>query len=166
MKKSILPKFIPQILFLGILVFQIVPKKSNKIEGYGGFKFGMTLEEGILVRNDDHVNDNPAYWAAYKTIERETSIYGYDALIVAQINSQSRRLDRVVIEFKKWDGGCEQLVEDIVDNLFNFYGEEFVKGEDAKGTWTFPDGGIITLYNICYGDIGQVNVAYSSSEKL
>ena len=163
MKRSRSPKSISQAIIIGILLFQLFPQTVNKIDGFGGFKFGMTLDEAIQVRDDDIVNDNPTYFAAYKTIERATSIYGYDAVIVAQINDKSKLLDRVVVEFRRWEGGCEEVAGVIIEKLLDIYGGEYVKSENSKGTWTFPSGGTITMFNICYGDSGQVSVAYAST---
>ena len=141
-----------------------------RIEGFGGYRFGMTLEEAAGVREDDVVTDC-AFQGVFKCLEFEASFYGEAARVIAQIDATTRKLAQVVVQFDLMDrtepDGCSGVVEKVLSRLTARYGTDHVSVEKSTGTWYPSDGGSVSLTNLCVSNSsGIVAVTYRPGESL
>lgn len=140
----------------------------TKLEGFGGYKFGMTLEEADAVRKDDVINRACEFHETEVCIERRTVFFGEEAIITAQISSRTHRLDQVIITFNRIKstiaGACKKVLHNIAGPLLKTYGTG-AKEENNNFVWHLPQGGEVTLTRLCITeDSGVVVVSYRQTD--
>jgi hypothetical protein len=140
----------------------------DRVDGYGGYKFGMTIQEADAVRADDIVNKACEFNAIEACIERKTEFFGEEATILALVSSQSHKVERVNISFDRTrpatPGACKKVLSSIAGPLIKTFGTN-TKEEGANITWHFTRGGKVTLARLCINeDMGMVIISYSPSD--
>jgi hypothetical protein len=135
-----------------------------KIEGWGGYKFGMSMSQAGDVQKDARWEEIEYQTGKEKCLVRDGKIDGEEAKIL--IRFVNGKLFRIQIKFERFDGGCnKKLIGTIVDGLANLYGLKCAKSEKGKITWRFPQGGSIEVLNFCRKDkTGMALVTYEQSE--
>jgi hypothetical protein len=142
--------------------------RIDRIDGYGGYKFGMTLKEADAVRADDVVNKDCEFNGIEACIERKTHLFGEEAIITAQVSSETHTLEHIIISFKRLElvapGACKNVISSISGPLLETFGRKFKeKGRDI--TWHLPRGGTIELTNLCLNEDKGVDViSYKPSD--
>jgi len=140
----------------------------DRVDGYGGYKFGMTLEEADAVRADDMVNKGCDFRAIEACIERKTQLFGEEAIIIALVSSESHTVNQVNISFNRLSsvagGACKKVLSSIGGALIETFGTN-TKENGADITWHLPRGGKVTLTRLCINeDKGMVIVSYSPTD--
>ena len=93
-------KFVILIASFLLLNLTDVCAEPTKLEGFGGYKFGMTLEEADAVRADDTITDC-TYQSVYKCLTRKAIFYGHEGEINVQIDDTRRVVVQIVITFDR-----------------------------------------------------------------
>jgi hypothetical protein len=124
------------VLLLTVMFFLFLSAESfgqsiDKLDGYGGYKFGMTLEQAFAVRRDVKITQCE-YENVYRCIERQGNFFGHAGTIVVQISGRTKRVNKIVLTFDRIDekfgqGKCKAVLDDILPQLFKVY-----KPKDAK----------------------------------
>ena len=162
---------------LSLLILFAVTEFANdgeieKIDGYGGYKFGMTLEEADAVRPDDVRQSECKYpGVSLVCLKRQTTLYGEEAEIVVIFSQQGQRVERVQINFFRMTenstGACRSVLKAIAEPLLKTFGTKYLREseDNLKITWHLPKGGKVVLRKLCVdADFGVVTVTYSPSD--
>ena len=160
-----------------ILIFGMIMTCTNiwaesdqitRLEGYGGYKFGMTLEEADAVREDDVINRDCEFEETEACIERRTVLFGEEAVVIAKISSGTHKLNQVLVQFDRMGstvaGACKKVLLRIADLLIKTYGNG-AKEEKANVVWYLPRGGEVQLTPLCItDDSGMIVVSYRQTD--
>jgi hypothetical protein len=146
-------------------------QEVSKLDGYGGYKFGMTFQEALAVRRDVRIT-NCEYAGVEKCLERDATIFGEKANIIVQINKAAKRVNQIVIKFDRIDvppgsQSCIKTLESIRRQIIKIYNPAEAKRDGVQTIWYFPRGGRVVLNNICMTeDRGMIVVTYAETEGL
>ncbi len=166
------------VLSFGLGVLLLLPPQSpdavaetkitEKLDGYGGYKFGMTLAQADAVRSDDVVKKPCDYAETEACIEREVELFGEAASIAVLISSETRTVRQINITFSRTSAdkmrGCKKVLSNIAGPLAETFGGNY-RVNDGLITWYFPLGGQVTLSKFCLpNDYGVVVVSYKQSD--
>ena len=140
----------------------------TKLEGYGGYRFGMTLEEADAVREDDVINRDCQFENTETCIERRTVLFGEEAIVIAQISSRTHKLNQIIVQFNRIDstvaGACKKVLLNIAGPLIKTFGTH-IKEEGSNFIWYLSRGGEVTLTRLCItDDSGMVIVSYRQTD--
>jgi hypothetical protein len=140
----------------------------ERIDGYGGYRFGMSFAEADAVHGD-HTrgklrNDN--YSADY--LSREETVFGESAELLAMFDKHSQQLAALTLRFNRYHapaggGECMRVLKLVEEKLTEQYGTRnlVIAHEPGGRTWTFPQGGVVSTTNLCSGaDKGAVAVSF------
>lgn len=147
------------------------PRRSPvpKINGYGPYKFGMSIEQARKTRpganktegNCGYDKIDPAY-----CLTDSTKLFGQDAAINALFDKNTRRLSKVIITFDRIEGkekACKKVLEGIATPLVQKWGIP-TREEGASFFWESVYGGTLTLSRYCIDDdSGIVVVSYEDT---
>lgn len=164
-RKARPPFWINSLSYLAAILFQILvlinsapnvvaeSGRMDRIDGYGGYKFGMTLNEADAVRADDVVNKNCEFTRRIEAcIERKTNLFGEEVIITAQVSSKTHTVEQIIISFLRLElvapGACKNVMSSISGPLLETFGRKFKEnGRDI--TWHLPRGGTVAFTNLC-----------------
>lgn len=136
-----------------------------RIDGYGPYKFGMSIEQAKKARPDAKKTDCDYVGAAY-CLTLSTQLFGQDAIINALFNANTKRLSQINITFDRMKGkekGCKKLVEEIAVHMIQRWGT-FTREDGWAIHWESPYGGTVTFLRVCLDDdSGIVVVSYSDT---
>ncbi len=143
-------------------------KVIDRIDGYGGYKFGMTLSQADAVRTDDVVQKPCSYPEMEACINRETELFGEKASVSVLISSETHTVKRVHIIFATLSsdgpGSCNRVLSSISLPLVQVFGVNFKK-DDRSVIWHFPLGGRVIVAHTCFpSGEGIVVVSYEQSD--
>ena len=142
-----------------------------KIDGYGPYKFGMSIEQAKRARpvanktegNCDYDKIDPAY-----CLTESTKLFGQDATIDALFDKNTEKLSTVIITFDRVKGkekACRKVLEAIATPLIQKWG--IPTREEQKGVrlfWESAYGGILVFERLCVNDdFGVVLVLYKDT---
>lgn len=137
----------------------------EKIDGYGGYKFGMTLAEADAVTNDDKIV-GCEYYGVRKCITRGGEFLGESETVVAQIDDKTQRIRQVVVSFEGTESGaCDAVARVVRNTLLKSYGLDDVNAKGPRAEWHFPKGGSIGLLKLCEVGMNLVTVSFAPSER-
>lgn len=148
-------------------------KVTDKVDGYRGYRFGMTLEQADAVRPDDVVNMPCKFEKSEACLHRTTKLFGEQADIDVLISSETHTVDRINITFsrpasdKPEPGVCQRLMSNISKPLLETFGTNYRKIEETffrQFTWHFPRGGQVEWYRFGTADTCHVVVSYAPSD--
>jgi hypothetical protein len=144
---------------------QSTPQMPGKVTGYGGYRFGMTLDEARRV-DSRAVETKCEYVGAAICLQKDEKFFGEPGRIDALFADSDKRLTRININFNRLDGpdgACKKVADTVVSALFRTFGNP-TKAEKAQGYWYPPAGGEISFTNFCINDdLGIVVVSYGPS---
>jgi len=141
----------------------------DEIDGYGGYKFGMTLKEADAVRDDDAVVSCD-YVGVKTCIEREGNFFGEKGVVTVQFDLKTNRVRQILITFRRLDGekgqkACRKVLETIATPLIDTYGKPRISEDNSEIAWYARRGGRVQLTKLCITeDTGAVIVSYAPSE--
>ena len=140
-----------------------------KIDGYGSYKFGMSIEQAKEARpganrtegNCGYDKIGPAY-----CLTESTKLFGQEATINALFDKKTKRLSRVVITFDRTEGKektCRNVLEAIIPPLIQKWGIP-TREDGPHFFWESPYGGTLQLSRFCIDDdFGVVIVSYEDT---
>lgn len=162
---------------LFLLLFAALPITSvadnNGIDGFGNYKFGMTLEEAMKVREDDKLTDCE-YENVFKCLEYKSTFNGEDANIAVLFPNSTKKVERIIVQFERIEDrepeACTNVIDTILPVLRKKYGSgDNVRLDDENKSlvWSQPNGASITLTQFCITkDTGIVLVLYKKEDSL
>lgn len=142
---------------------------ESKIDGFAGYRFGMTINDAKAVRADAELTDCE-FRGVWRCLEFPNEFYGEQARVVVQLDSKTRLVDQIVVQFDRLNTeapeACSLVIQNVVPQLEAKYGKpSLVKSRQA--TWYFPQGGKVSFHNLCIDkDNGTVAVSYSAASPL
>ncbi len=159
---------LPAILLLTLLT-TTVSASENEIDGFGYYKFGMTLDEAEKVREDDELTDCD-YKTVAKCLEYDSVFYGEEARVVALISSDTLRINAILVNFDRINTtelkACRNVLKAIAGPLLHKYGTN-VEKEGSSHIWNQSNGNRVILSSFSVtDDNGLVVVAYEQGESL
>jgi hypothetical protein len=132
------------------------------ISGYGGYQFGMSLEEAKRV--DARAQVTPCdYKETAFCLERPDTFFGEPGLIRVLFSTESMRLSRINLSFDRLagtDGACKRGSTTVVEALLKRFGPSN-KTQDGKIFWYGAVGGAVSFLDLCVDDdSGMIVVSY------
>ena len=158
----------------GALVFSFcapahVAAQIKKVDGYEGYKFGMTLDQAKKV-NPSAQQTRCTYVSVTACLEYPTTVSIFPAMVVVQFEGAPPLLRQVLLTIKSSAEtlirSCTEVTTEVVKLLIAKYGNRpLVRGFEA--VWASPDGGSVILSAFCTNkDEGLNIIAYTSSSPL
>ena len=148
---------------------------SDKIDGFGGYNFGMPLAEALRIRADAK-QTKCEYKNVDICIEYTEMIYGEQAKIAVIFNINSNKVDKIIVSFekinsKKGSNECINVSRTMFSKLEKKYGEDFImknsKANFPEATWHPVSGGKVNMKRFCIdNDSGMVIIAYEQTGSL
>jgi len=143
------------ILLVGILfsiffngICGIAEEPIRKVDGWGGYKFGISMNQATAVRKDAKWEEIEYSSEKEKCLVFDTTVHGEKGKVVVRF--ENGKLFRIHINFDRFKGGCdEKLTKTVSEGLISLYGTKYAKSENRKIVWRFPQGGLIELTNFC-----------------
>ena len=143
------------------------PRRSPvpQIDGYGPYKFGMSLEGAKEARPTANRTDCDYVGVAYCLTEN-TELFGQDATIDALFDKNTKRLNQVNIIFDRINGkekACKKVLEAIATPLLQKWGTP-TREAGVTLFWESVHGGTLSLTRLCINDnSGVVVVSYKDT---
>jgi len=149
------------------------PRRSPvpKINGYGPYKFGMSIEQARKARpgaNKTEGNCGYDKIGPARCLTESTKLFGQDATVVALFDKNTERLSIVIITFDRTEGkekACKKVLEAIATPLVQKWG--IPTREESEGValfWESAEGGTLELGRYCIDDdFGVVVVSYKDT---
>ena len=168
-KKSIWPTLV---LYASIMIFapsgagaQSLARVPDAITGYGGYQFGMSLEDAKRIDPRAQVT-NCDYRDIAFCLEHADSFFGEPGVIRILFSAKDNRLSRINLTFDRLagaDGACKKGSATVADALLRRFGPSN-KTQDGKVFWYAAAGGAVSLLNLCVDDdMGVIVVSYEPS---
>ena len=142
----------------------------DKVEGYGGFLFGMDLDAADAVSADDSLGPC-SYPGVARCLTHPAVIFGEPARVVVQIEEASRRVRQILVEFDRVreenkNGECDLTANNILEELLKQYGHPETVDE-REAVWFGNHRGLISFTSLCLNrHTGMVTVTYKESGRL
>jgi hypothetical protein len=141
-------------------------RMPQKISGYGGYRFGMTVAEAHRAE-PGAAEVKCQYVGAAFCLQHESVFLGVPGRVDALFADEDKRLFRVNIMFDRLEStepaACKNGVKAVGDALFGRFGKP-TKTTPRNAFWYAPEGGEIQLVNLCFSDqTGMFIVSYSPS---
>jgi hypothetical protein len=137
----------------------------DKITGYGGYQFGMRLEDAKKIDARAKVTDC-GYTDTAFCLERKDSFFGEAGEVSVLFSAKDKRVWKINISFKRLDGtdgACRNVSKTVVEALFRRFGKP-TTAEPGKASWFARLGGVISFSSICIDeDKGIIVVSYTPS---
>ncbi len=136
-----------------------------KIDGYGPYKFGMSIEQAKKARPAAKQTDCDYVGTAYCLTE-SIKFFGQDAIIDALFDKGTKRLSSVNITFERIGGkekACKKVLKAIAAPLIQKWGIP-TREEGVTLYWESVHGGTLELVRLCIDDdSGVVVVSYADT---
>jgi len=165
----------PLMWFCGVLVGTFfvpdpVMAQIKKVDGYDGYKFGMTIDQAKKVKPAAK-QTRCEYPGVATCLEYETMVSAFPATVVVQFRGDTPLLSQILLTIRSFDKpvrhSCREVGEEVLKLLAAKYGDSpFIK--DHTAAWTSPEGGSVSLLALCVGEAGGgINViTYKPSSPL
>ncbi len=139
-----------------------------RIDGYGGYRFGMSFAEADALYADDTQSAQRSDSFAPKYLSRVTQAFGEAAELLMLFDKLSDRLAAITLRFNRYSattpaGECLRLLRHAEEQFTREYGTHnmIVATEPGGRSWHFPQGGVVSITNLCVGaDKGAVAVSF------
>jgi len=157
-------------LLLSFLATASAEGGVEKIEGYGGYRFGMDLNEADAVAEEDVVGPCP-YPGVYMCLTRPLTLYGEAARLVVQIDDTSRRVKQILVEFDRvrdenTQSECDRTANNVLEELLKQYDHPDTV-DQREAVWMGRQGGLLSFVSFCVNrHKGMVSVTYKESGRL
>lgn len=137
----------------------------DTITGYGGYQFGMSLEDAKRIDERAKMT-NCDYMDIALCLERADNFFGEPGVIRILFSAKDRRLSRINLTFDRLagaDGACKRGSTTVAEALLRRFGPSN-KTQDGKAFWYAAAGGAVSFLNLCIDDdIGMIVVSYEPS---
>jgi hypothetical protein len=134
----------------------------DTIKGYGGYQFGMSLEEAKRVDARAKVT-NCDYKDIAFCLERADNFLGEPGMIRILFSAKDMRLSRINLTFDRLAGtdrACKRGSATVEQALLRGFGPSN-KTQDGKVFWYAPAGGAVSFLSLCVDDdTGMIVVSY------
>lgn len=137
----------------------------QRIEGYRGYTFGMTLAEARRV-DPNMALTKCDYIGVELCLERDGEFFGESARLVVQFTGG--QVSQVLISFTRHrdpqDQACQRVAGVVLKALLDRFGEPSRSAKKNGPSWYATRGGSIHLTVLCVdGSVGRVVVSYRPS---
>lgn len=133
----------------------------KKVDGYDGYKFGMTLDQALQIKPFAKQKTPCGYKGVPVCLEYATAVSGFPARVDIQFEGSAPLLSRILLTISSFEESvrhtCAEVGKVVLGLLADKYGKDPVV-DDRKTTWTSPDGGSISLLTLCVHDRKGINV--------
>ena len=140
------------------------------MDGYDGYKFGMTIDEALKVKFAAKKKTPCDYQGVPVCLEYATTVSAFPATVSVQFqfDGNTPLLSQILLTVRSLDDRypCPDVGKEVLKLLVAKYGERpMIK--DHEATWTSPDGGFVSLLALCVDDFRGLNViSYRPSSPL
>ena len=145
---------------------QSTGRTPEKITGYAGYQFGMTLEQAKVVDSQAKIVDCDYANDVSICIEKQASFFGETGRIHVLFSRTTKQVIQINVAFEHLqasEGACQRAVKTVVEALFARF-DRPTKMADGGLQWYAPSGGAVSFSNLCLGpDTGVVIVSYQPS---
>jgi hypothetical protein len=148
---------------------QIALAHLGKVEGYDGYKFGMTVDQARTVK--PIAKETPCDFVNVITcLEYETRVAAFPATAIVQFTGTPPLLSAVLLTIRSSDEPagptCHQIGQEVLSLLRARYGAKPLIRNHAA-IWASPEGGSVSLLARCDGeDRGSNIVVFKPSGAL
>jgi hypothetical protein len=145
----------------------------KKVDGYDGYKFGMTIDEALKVKSAAKKKTPCDYRGVPVCLEYATTVSAFPARVTVQFqfDGNTPLLSQILLTVRSSLDDpvrypCRDVGKEVLKLLVAKYGERpMIK--DHEATWTSPDGGSVSLLALCVDDFNGLNViSYRPSSPL
>jgi hypothetical protein len=152
----------------GMLIFafsipQVFAAPVKKIDGYGGYKFGMTVEQALRVNPAARLTDCDDSDAT-ACLVYTTAISAFSASVTVQFAGTTARVSKILVTIDTAENAqahsCLNVGQEILKLLVDTYGASS-RVEGCETTWVSPEGGSVSLLSLCVGSRGVNVLGYS-----
>ncbi|HET7877019.1 MAG TPA: hypothetical protein VFN71_15960 [Methylomirabilota bacterium] len=137
----------------------------DRITGYGGYQFGMRLEDAKEIDARAKVT-NCDYRDTAFCLERADNFFGEPGEIRILFSANDRRLSRIHLSFDRFagtGGACKTGSETVAEALLRRFGPP-TKVQGGKLFWYAAAGGAVSFLALCVDDdAGMIVVSYEPS---
>jgi hypothetical protein len=148
----------------------LAQSRLRRVEGFEGYKFGMTLDEALAVRPTAKTTQCD-YKGIAACIEYQTTLSAFSASVAVQFRKAAPLLlSRILVRIRSFgepnDPRCYEAGREILKLLVAKYGSEpFIK--DRTATWASAEGGAVSLLTLCANEDKGINIiTYEPSSAL
>jgi hypothetical protein len=147
----------------------IAVAQINKIDGYEGYKFRMTLDQAQKIYPEAKVT-KCEYVNVDACLEYLTHVGPFPVAVAVQFQGAPPLLSQIILTFRSLDEApqfkCHEVAKELLQLLLTKYGEHpFAK--DRLITWTSPEGGSVYLNSLCINETKGINIiGYKPSNPL
>jgi hypothetical protein len=138
-----------------------VTAQIERVDGYDGYKFGMTIDQAKQVKPSAK-QTRCEYVNVTICLEYATKISIFPATVAVQFKGATPLLSRILLTIKSLPEPvvrhpCREVGKEVLKLLIAKYGDSpLIK--DHTATWTSPGGGSVSLLALCVGEAGGINV--------
>jgi hypothetical protein len=144
---------------LCILIASPSVAQTGKIDGYEGYKFGMTLEQALKVRASAKQTQCD-FNGVTTCIEYQTTVSAFLAKVTVQFAPATPLLlSKILVTLygEPIDHGCTEIGKELLKLLASKYGNDpFIK--DHVATWASSEGGSVSLTALCISPDTGINI--------
>ena len=134
--------------------------QPGKVEGYDGYKFGITVDQAIAVK--PIAKQTPCDFVNVITcLEYETTVAAFPATAIIQFTGAPPLLSAVLLTIRSSDEPaghtCHEIGQEVLSLLLARYGAKPLIRNHAA-TWASPEGGSVSLLARCDGEDRGTNI--------
>jgi hypothetical protein len=159
-------------LYVSLMMFapsdtgaESLSRGPDSITGYGGYQFGMSLEDAKRIDPRAKVTTCDYRDIAF-CLERADNFFGEPGVIRILFSATDRRVSRINLTFDRLagaDGACKRGSTTVAEALLRRFGPSN-KTQDGKLFWYAAAGGAVSVLNLCVDDdSGMIVVSYEPS---
>lgn len=163
---AVAPRYVAvALLFSATLIW---PTELDRIEGFGAYRFGMTLSEADALYADDLIAPlrNDSYANQY--LSRDDKVFDEKAEVLVMFDKHALAINAITLRFNRYgapagSGECLRLLKFVEAKFTEEYGTRnmIIASEPGGRNWHFPQGGVVSITNLCIGgDAGAVAVSF------
>lgn len=148
-----------------------VRAQIEKVDGYDGYKFGMTIDQAKRVKPSAKQTRCEYASGPMWCLEYATRVSDFPAEVTVQFPGATPLLTQILVTFRSLPDNvprysCREVGKEILKLLIAKYETDaLLKGHTV--TWTSPHGGSVSLTSLCVGEVEGINVVtYRTSNPL
>jgi hypothetical protein len=147
-------------------------RSMKKVDGYEGYRFGMTVEQALRVKPDVKSSENcGGYSGLTACLEYASNVGTLSDTVTVQFIGTPPTLSQILLTVRSLTGerfnmeSCTTVGRELLELLVSKYGDHpFLSSR--KATWTSPFGGSVSFTTLCVQDMGVNVISYGPSSPL
>jgi hypothetical protein len=155
-------------LWFSALSLNASAEPPQRLDGYGGYRFGLSFAEADALHADDVAAQMRSDRFDPRYLERKDEVFGEQAELLAMFDKHTQKLAAITLRFNRYraaagTGECLRLLRLVEAQFTRAYGTQhmIVATEPGGRNWHFPQGGVVSITNLCVGaDQGAVSVSF------